>query len=156
MGLEELCTGRNRSDSLAGDGHRRGEGVKGVSEERVIAGDEGPLVLADVVHFATHVVVAANNVNLILEEEGLVRDSELVHRVQRLPSLAVHVEKMHFAISVRVFSANQNDFRGANCEGTTRPKRILPLPLMKQLKSHLPSYEQSRRTISSSRLRKLL
>ena len=54
------------------DGHSRGEGVQAVGERGVVAANEAPLVLLNVVHFATHVVVAANDVDLPLEEERLV------------------------------------------------------------------------------------
>ena len=45
----------------------------------IIRRNEAPLVFTDVVDFATHVVVAADNINLILVEETLVRDTKLVH-----------------------------------------------------------------------------
>ena len=70
---------RAQSSVCTGDGDGGGEGVEGVAEEGVVGGDEAPLVLADVVHLAAHVVVAPDHVDLVLEEEGLVGDAQLVH-----------------------------------------------------------------------------
>ena len=49
---------------------------------------------------------------LLLEEEGLVRDSELVHVVQLLPCLTLNIEQLHLAISVGVFASDEYDFAG--------------------------------------------
>ena len=58
----------------------------------VIGGDETPLVFTDIVDLATHVVVATNYINLVLVEETLVRDTQLVHRVETLPTFGIHIE----------------------------------------------------------------
>ena len=86
------------------------ETVKWVAQKRVIGGDETPLVLSDVVDFTGHVVVAAYHVYFVLEEERLVTDTKLVHRVQAAPSLTLHIEQMHFTIPVCVLAADKNDF----------------------------------------------
>ena len=108
-----------RKDSLlpSRDGNGRGEGVEGVAEERVVGRDEAPLVLTNVVHLARHVVVAANHVDFVLEEEGLVTDAQLVHGVKRAPRFALHVEQVHLAVSIRVFAANQDDLCWADGQG---------------------------------------
>lgn len=95
--------------SLA-DGHGTAERVQTISEERIVARYEGPLVFLDVVHFARHVVVAADHVDLALEEERFVTHSQLVHRLKLFPSLCNRVEEVHFTVSVCVFTADQNDF----------------------------------------------
>ena len=38
------------------------------------------------------------------------RDTELVHGMERFPSLAVDVEQVDLTVSVRVLSTNQDDF----------------------------------------------
>lgn len=58
----------------------------------VIGRNKAPFVFADVVHFTTHVVVSSNYIDLVLEKETLVRDTELVHGVEVLPGLSVGVE----------------------------------------------------------------
>lgn len=95
--------------SLA-DGHGAAERVQTISKERIVARDEGPLVFFDVVHFARHVVVAADHVDLALKEERFVAHTKLVHRLKLLPGLCNCVEEVHFTVSVCVFSAYQNDF----------------------------------------------
>jgi hypothetical protein len=47
----------------------------------VVRGDETPFVFTDVIHFATHVVIASNYIDFVLEKETLVRDAKLVHGV---------------------------------------------------------------------------
>ena len=81
----------------------------------IVRRDKTPLVLADVVHLAAHVVITSDNVDLVLIEEALVRDAQLVHAVQTLPALRVHVEKMHFTVSVGVLAAYQNYLSRRNC-----------------------------------------
>lgn len=61
------------------DGNGGRERVQRVAEQGVVARDETPLVLADVVDFARHVVVTTDHIYFVLEEEGLVADAELVH-----------------------------------------------------------------------------
>ena len=63
------------------DGDCRREGVERVAEEGVVAGDEAPLVLTDIVDLARHVIVTTDHIDFVLEEEGLMADTELVHRV---------------------------------------------------------------------------
>ena len=41
------------------------------------------------------------------------------------PSLALHIEQVHFAISIGVLAANEDDFRRGHSQGGARPKRIL-------------------------------
>lgn len=91
------------------DRNGRGEGVERVAKERVVGGNEAPLVLSDVVYFARHVVVASDHVDFVLEEEGLVRDAQLVHRVQRPPCLRLNVEQMYFSVTIGVLASDQND-----------------------------------------------
>ena len=69
------------SDATFRDGDGGRETVQRVAEEGVVRRNEAPLVLTDVINFAGHVVVAPNDVYFVLEEEGLVRDTELVHGV---------------------------------------------------------------------------
>ena len=38
-------------------------------------------------------------------------DSKLVHRMQAAPRLALHIEQMHFAVSICVLAADENDLR---------------------------------------------
>ena len=71
------------------DGDGRTEGVEGVAEEGVIRRYETPFVFSNVVDFTWHVVVAADDVDFVLNEEGLVADSQLVHMVQRLPVFGI-------------------------------------------------------------------
>ena len=97
-----------RSLAISNSNGRR-ERVKRVTEERVVAADEAPLVLTDVVDFARHVVVATDHIYFVLEEERLVADAKLVHRVQTTPSLALHIEQMHFAVSICVLAADKDD-----------------------------------------------
>ena len=52
-------------------------------------------------------------------------DAELVHRVERAPSLALHVEEVHFAISVGVLSTDQNDLSWGDGQGRAGPERVL-------------------------------
>ena len=107
------------------NGNCRGERIKRVTKERVIWGDKAPFVLADVVYFTRHIIVTANDVYLVLEEEGLVGHSKLVHRVKRSPSLALHIEQVHFSISIGVFAADKDDFRRGDRQGRARPERVL-------------------------------
>lgn len=76
----------------AGNGHCRREAVERVGQQRIIAAYEAPLVFANVVHFAAHVVVPADHVDLVLEKEALMGHAQLIHRVQRLPSLCIHIK----------------------------------------------------------------
>ena len=99
------------------DGNCTGETVERVAKERVIRGDEAPLVLPDVVDFAGHVVVTANNVYFVLEEERLVADAQLVHGVQAAPRLALHIEQMHLAVPICVLAADENDLRWRDGQG---------------------------------------
>ena len=98
-----------RSIESLSDGHRTTERVQTIREQLVVAGDEAPLVLADVVHLARHVVVASDHVDLPLQAETLVRDSQLVHGLELLPRLGHCVEQVHFSVAVRVLPANQNN-----------------------------------------------
>ena len=107
------------------DGHRRAERVQAIRKKSVVARDEGPLVLLDVVNLATHVVVAANHVDFALKEERLVRNAQLVHRLQLLPGLGHRVEQVHFTVSVRVFATNQQNFIIRNCQSTAGPEWVL-------------------------------
>ena len=52
-------------------------------------------------------------------------DSELVHRMQTLPSLAVHIEQVDLTVSVGVLASYQDDFRRAHGQGAACPKWIL-------------------------------
>ena len=106
------------------DGHRRAERVQAIRKKSVVARDEGPLVLLDVVHLATHVVVAANHVDFTLKEERLVRNAQLVHRLQLLPGLGHRVEQVHFTVSVRVLSADEDDLSRADRQSRARPQRV--------------------------------
>ena len=79
----------------------------------------------DVVDFAWHVVVAANYVNFVLDEEWLVANSKLVHVVEGLPVLCVQVEQMDLAVTVGVLTTNEKDLAVGNGQGWAGPKRIL-------------------------------
>mmetsp|Transcript_13690 Transcript_13690/g.23336 ORF Transcript_13690/g.23336 Transcript_13690/m.23336 type:complete len:208 (-) Transcript_13690:1348-1971(-) len=107
------------------DGDGRAEGVEGVGEQRVVGGDEAPLVLLDVVDLAGHVVVAADHVDLVLQEEGLVAHAQLVHVVHRLPVLAVHVEQVHLPVPVRVLASDEQDFAVGDGDGAAGPQGVL-------------------------------
>ena len=61
------------------DSNRAGEGVQGISKQRVVRRDEAPLVLPNVIHFARHIIIAADDIYFVLEEEGFVADAQLVH-----------------------------------------------------------------------------
>ena len=65
-----------------GHGNGRTERVKTVAEKRIVRRNEAPFVLADVVDFTGHIIVSSNNIDLALEEEALVADAQLIHRVQ--------------------------------------------------------------------------
>ena len=45
--------------------------------------------------------------------------------MERAPSLALHIEKVHFAVSVRVLSTDQNDFCGRYGQGRAGPEGVL-------------------------------
>jgi hypothetical protein len=60
-----------------------------------------------------------------LEEETLVRDAQLVHRVQRLPRLAVHIKQVHLPIPIRVFATDQNYLSWRHCQRTACPQWVL-------------------------------
>ena len=53
------------------------------------------------------------------------RYAELVHRVERAPSLTLNIEEVHFAVSVRVLSSDQNDFGGGYRQGGAGPEWVL-------------------------------
>lgn len=120
-----------------------GEGVERVAEEGVVRRNEAPLVLSDVVDFARHVVVAADHVDFVLEEEGLVRDAKLVHRVERPPGFRLHVEQVHFTIAIGVLASDQNYICRRDGQSRARPKRILKIEIDSLIKEgpilHLPS-----------------
>lgn len=71
----------NNSLTAASDSNRTGKGIEWISQEGIIAGNKAPLVFSYVIDFTTHVVVASNNINLSLKEEGFVADTQLVHRM---------------------------------------------------------------------------
>lgn len=48
-------------------------------------------------------------------------NSELVHALKLLPSFVDCVEEVHFAVSVGVLSANQDNLAIRNCKCTARP-----------------------------------
>ena len=75
----------------------------------VVARNKAPLVFADVVHFTTHVIVATDYIDLVLEQKTLVGYSKLVHGVKILPRFGSSIEEMNFSISVRVLTSNQDD-----------------------------------------------
>ena len=58
----------------------------------VIRRNKTPFILMDVIHFATHVIVTSDHINLVLEQKALVRDSQLIHRVKVFPSFCASVE----------------------------------------------------------------
>ena len=49
------------------------------------------------------------------------RDTQLVHTVQRFPGFAAGVKKVDFTVSVGVFASNKNDLGRTNCESTAGP-----------------------------------
>ena len=51
--------------------------------------------------------------------------SQLVHMVQWLPVLSIHVEEVHLSISVGVLSTDQEDLVVRNCDGAASPKWVL-------------------------------
>lgn len=79
----------------------------------------------DVVDFAGHVIVAPNYIYFVLEEERLVADAQLVHRVQAAPGLTLHIEEVDLTVSIRVLSSNQDYLSRRNSQGRTCPKWIL-------------------------------
>lgn len=113
-----------KSASL-GDGDGRRERIQWVAKQRVIAGNETPLVFSNVVDLTRHVVVASYYVDFVLEEEALVRNAQLIHWVQWLPGFTVHIEQVHFSISVRVLTSNQDNFSGWHRQGTACPQGVL-------------------------------
>ena len=52
-------------------------------------------------------------------------DAQLVHRVQRAPSLALNVEQVDFAIAIGVFAADEDDLSGADGESRAGPEWVL-------------------------------
>ena len=91
----------------------------------VVGGNETPFVLAYVVNFTTHVIITSDYIDFVLEQETLVRHSQLIHRVKVLPGFGRSVEKMDFSISISVLTANEDDFIRRNRKGTAGPQRIL-------------------------------
>ena len=103
----------------------RAKGVERIAKEWVVGGDEAPLILPNIIDFAWHVIVATYDIDFILNIEGFVADTKLVHVVQGLPILSVQIEQVNLSITVRILSANKQDFTIGDSEGTTSPKRIL-------------------------------
>ena len=70
-----------------------------------------------------------------MDEEGFVADPQLIHVMQWLPVLCVQVEQVHLTVSVRVLTANEQDFTVRNGQGAAGPARCadfacgLPLDL---------------------------
>ena len=52
-------------------------------------------------------------------------DAQLVHRVQRAPSLALNVEQVDLAIAIGVFAADEDDLSGADGESRAGPEWVL-------------------------------
>ena len=69
------------------DSNGRTEGVERVGQKKVIRRDKTPFVFFDVIDFAAHVVVTSDHINLVLNKEGLVADTQLVHMMQGFPAL---------------------------------------------------------------------
>lgn len=88
----------------------RTERIERVGKLRIVRRNEAPLILFDIVHLTRHVVVTTDHINFILNEERFVAYSQLVHVVKRFPVFAVHIEQVHFSISVRVLSTDEKDF----------------------------------------------
>ena len=88
------------------DGHSRGEGVQAVGERGVVAANEAPLVLLNVVNFTRHIVITSYDVDFVLDEKGFVADTKLVHLVEGFPALGGDVKEVDFAVSVCVFATD--------------------------------------------------
>jgi len=83
------------------------EWIQWISQQWIVARDETPLVLFDVIDFTGHIIITTDNEYFILNEERFVTYPQLVHMMQRLPVLCIHIKQMYFSVTIGILTTDQ-------------------------------------------------